>query len=155
MWFNPFDLYFGCMRKLDKKLLEKQIEVFLEWTRRKNLTGLYYANYLGEFARFTSKEDILDIKDDDLDLWIAHLFESRHTQHERLDGKRAVEALVRFYRARGVNGAKKESRGRPMDISGREQVQKYRNMGLKLKEIEKLTGKHFSWIHRVTKGIMR
>lgn len=142
------------MSTQDKHLLIKQSEVFLEWARRANMMGPDYQNSLMEFCVFTTKEDIVDIKDADLELWIAHLFESKPAQHEISQGKKAVEAFVRFYRARGVNGRKKDMRGRPMDISGREQAQKYRNMGLKLREVAKLTGKNLNWIHRVTKRIL-
>lgn len=142
------------MRKLDKKLLVKQIEVFLEWCRRANLEGHAYRECLAEFSDHTAKEDIMDIQDEDVERWIAYLFETRTAQYQREEGKRAVEALVRFYKARGKNGRQKETRGRPMDISGREQALRYRNMGLKLREVAKLTGKDVSWIHRVTKGVM-
>lgn len=143
------------MSRLENKLLSKQIEVFLEWCRRSNLTGASYREFLAEFAGFTLKEDIMDVSDEDVELWIAHLLETQNAQYQRLNGKKAVEALIRFYKARGVNGRKKEARGRPMDISGREQATKYRNMGLTLRETAKLTGKNLSWIHRVTKGLIK
>lgn len=143
------------MRRLDKKLLKKQIEVFLEWSRRSNIQGSSYLSYLEEFSDFSSKEDIMDVQNEDVEIWIAHLFEHYDSLYERLAGKRAVEALIRFYKARGVQGRRNESRGRPMDISGREQAKKYRNMGLTLRETAKLTGKHITWIHRVTRGIMK
>lgn len=140
---------------MNKKLLQKQIEVYLEWARRSNILGHDYQSLLEEFSLFTLKEDILDVSQEDKELWIGHLFQTKTLTHERVHGKKAVEALLRFYQARGVNGRKKEAPGRPMDISGREQVQKYRNMGLTLRDIEKLTGKQLSWIHRVTKALRK
>lgn len=138
------------MRKLDKSLLSMQIDVFLESARRDNLMGSGYREALYEFATFTSKEDIADIDEMDREIWLSYLRETR-TPFGVEGGRKAFDALKRYYRARGVNLHKRETAGRPRDISGRELVLTYHKKQLKLREIAKLTDKKVSWIHRVIK----
>lgn len=142
------DFLSGWMAPLEKLMLEKQIDVYLDWGRRRNIGSIGYKEFLNLFLANTTRTDVLDMTNDDVAMFIGLARQTYASKHYQESARRAIEGLVRFYDARGKNGLKTGKMGRPPHLNEIEQVQKYRNLGLKLREISRLTGKDLSQVHR-------
>lgn len=138
------------MKKLEKGLLRKQVEVYLHWRKRTGLTS-NYEGWLEVFINISLKVDILDIGPEDVQLFLDKVYEVANTQTDKNTAKTAIEGLVKYYGARGKNGKTRLVMGRPPHIGQIETVKKYRKMGLKFRDIEKLMGKDIKTIHRWSK----
>lgn len=142
-------LYIACMKKLDKKILDKQVDVYLEWGRRTNTVGyMHTKEWLDLFTRHSTKTDIMDVDDEDEGYFKTRIYQLARTPYERTQAEKALRGMRKFYGARGKNATRRDVMGRPPHLGEIEQVQKYRKMGLKLREIERLTGKGISLIHK-------
>lgn len=131
-----------------KKLLEAQIEVFLEWGRRNSIASVSYKEWLDLFAVSTGKHDILDITEEDIDLFIKKRQDIIRTQYNEQNARKALRAFRKFYMARSKNGREKLREGRPPHTDEINQAKKYRGMGLSFREISKLMSKNVSLVHR-------
>lgn len=138
------------MITLDKTILDKQIEVYLEWGRRHNTSGSGFMDkdWLRFFAKTCTKIDVTDITDHDLEFFYEKVYHVARTPTENAHAHKAVRGLLRFYGARGKNHATRVKRGRPPQLDQISRVKNYRQMGLKLKEIKQLVGKDMGQISR-------
>lgn len=144
----------GCMKKLDKRILDAQIEVFLAWgaRHRSSTSGESARSYLTTFARHTYKTDILDVTQEDVDEFIA----SEHLPypHQKERGRSVLDQMRRFYVARVRNGKQRLVSGRAPHISEIAEVQRLRKMRdekgspLSFRNISKIMGKQLSLVHR-------
>lgn len=86
-------------------LIEQQISVWIAWERRKAPYGMYlseYESWLRQFVAFNSnKEDVCDITDDDVNLFINHLRHIRDASWWLSSAEKAIRSIRRFYTARG------------------------------------------------------
>lgn len=139
------------MRRLDKRILDAQIEVFLEWGRRRNIIPPDYREWLELFAIHSVKTDILDVDDSDIDPFMELVYSKVYNTITREKARKAIEQMIRYYAARNRNGQAQLTKGRPPHISEIAKTQNYRKMGLPLRDIAKLMGKNLSLIHRWTK----
>lgn len=140
------------MKKLDKRILDAQIDVFLEWSRRQGgQVREAQHEYLYLFATHSEKTDVLDVNEEDIERFLTLDVGRFHYSHRKEDARKALTKLTRFYEARGRNGKTRLTRGRPPHIGEIAKTQEYRKMGLTLKDISKLMGKPLSLVHRWTK----
>lgn len=140
------------MKRLGERILESQIDVFCEWGRRYNILSHYRTReWLELFALHSTKTDILDVNDDDIDEYLKVIYSKYQNQIWRADARTSITLMRRYYAARTKNGLAKIGRGRPPHISQIEQAQKYRKMGLKYHDISKLMNRGVSLIHRWVK----
>lgn len=133
---------------MKKNILEEQVSVFLEWTRRNSGASLSYQEWLAQFMEYTEKTDIVDVSYEEVDLFVQKVYNERNSSLAPINARKAVNSLMRFYMARSKNGKSKLGKGRPLHIGEIEQTQKYRKMGLTFKEVSKLMGKNVSLVHR-------
>ncbi len=154
--FTLLTFYTGCMKKLDKRILDSQIEVFCEWGRRHaGYGGNFGRSYLELFAIHTSKTDILDVTQEDVEIFIN----SEHLPypHQKERARSVIGQMRRFYVARVRNGRQRLVGGRPPAISAIGEVQRLRNMKdekgnkLSFRNIAKIMGKQLSLVHRWSK----
>lgn len=136
------------MRKTDKDLLRKQVDVFISWGQRNGQVSDGYEGWLTLFVNTTFKTDIMDVTGDDLHLFLDKAWQIARGQHDKNVAKKAIESLVRYYSARKKNGDTRSKRGRPPQLSEIERTQTYRQKGLSYKDISTLTGKKYSQIWR-------
>lgn len=135
------------MRKTEKDLLRKQVDVFVHWRLKKGGNTMYQ-DWLSLFVSSCPKVDIMDITQEDVNDFLAHAYVISRTQSGKILAKKAIEGLMVFYGARNRSATKRDIAGRPPHLDQIQQVQKYREMGLKYREIERLTGKDVKQIHR-------
>ena len=91
-------------RGRDATLAERQIEVWIAWENRANPSGTYqsqYDSWARQFVEFISKDDICDIEQDDVESFLDHVASTVNGQYPLLVAKKSVNALIRFYTARG------------------------------------------------------
>lgn len=131
-----------------KTLLKSQAEVFLEWGRRNSVASLSYRYWLEMFIQDTHYTDVIDVKLEDIDLFVGKRQDIIRTKYTEQSARRALVSFLRFYMARSKNGKLRMREGRPPHISEIAKTQQYRKMGLPLKDISKLMGKNISLIHR-------
>ena len=141
-----FDPYY--FMRTSQRILESQIEVFLDWSRRHTGGGDSYRVYLELFALNTLKTDMVDVVQQDIDDYMKIVYSKWANPIWREQAFRAVEQMKRYYSARTKNGLQRLGRGRPPHISQIQKAQDYRKMGLKLRDIAKLMDKHIPLIHR-------
>lgn len=137
------------MKKLDKRILDAQIEVFLNAGERYNFVSYRQSKtYLDLFAMHSTKTDIYDV--DEADIASFETLVNQRYQHfiYRENALMAVRSMKRFYAARTKNAQTRWRRGRPPHISQIAKTQEYRKKGLKLKDIAVLMGKPLSLVHR-------
>ena len=152
--FTIFDLYIGCMKKLDKRILDSQIEVFLEWGRRSNTTSERWREWLELFAIHSIKTDVLDIDQVDIDNFMKIVYDKSNHPISLSEARIAITQLTRYYMARTRNAKLRMIMGRPPHIGQIELAQKYRKMKdekgnpLSFRDIAKLMGKNISLVHR-------
>lgn len=126
------------MKALNKKLLEKQIDVFL--CCAENATA-GYKEWLDYFIKWTHKENILHVSNDDVDLFLQQVDNEENATYRKTEARRAIFSFRRYYMARSKNGKIRMREGRPPHISQIEKAQKYRKHNkLSLNEIGKLLG---------------
>jgi hypothetical protein len=101
------------MSKIDKTLLRKQIEVFLSHSKRDGRYSYSYDEWLEYFCRRSPKEDVLDICDSDVDLFLEWVDNVEPTQFQRLNARKAIYSFRRYYMARTKNGRARLRAGRP------------------------------------------
>lgn len=135
----------------EKTLLDKQIDVFLSWAIKKNTGSSSYKEWLDLFCRFTAKTDILDVTDEDVDLFMEMVDNIENGQYRKNEAYKAIFGLRRYYMARGKNGNIKLKEGRPPRVDKIEKVQEYRKKGLAYRDIAKLVGSHLSLVYRWSK----
>lgn len=127
--------------RFGKSLIEQQIEVFLEWGRRAGITPEYYREWLGLFVRVINKKDIMEVVQEDVDLFMQRVYDSHDSSHYQKQAQTSVRAIIRFYMARSKNAAKRVGRGRPLHIDQIKKAQDYKKKNkLSLTEIGKLLG---------------
>lgn len=135
------------MRRTEKDLLKKQVDVYVNWRMAKGGNSLY-KEWLSLFVNTCVKVDILDVDDEDVKSFLQKAYEISPTKYERIVAEKAIKGIRTFYGARNKNAHKRGVMGRPPELSQIEKVQRYRKMGLKYREIERLTGKDVKQIHR-------
>lgn len=131
--------------KVEKDILSQQVEVYLHDCYRKWGVKMY-SEWLTFFVSFTEKQDIFEVTDEDEKGFLAKVNQIVSTVYEREQARKAIKGLRAYFKARTKN--LKGNRGRPPHLSEIEQIKRYHKMGLKYKEIEKITGKRISWISR-------
>lgn len=143
--------------RTSKKILELQIEVFLEWGRRNGIVSTDYREWFLLFLLFTDRHDVMDITLEDIDFFIENEHTVNRTQYSQHSARKALRALQRFYMARSRNGKAKLKGGRPPHLDEISQVQKYRKMvdekgkPLSFRAITKIMGKPIALVHRWSK----
>lgn len=136
------------MRRTNKKLLEKQIDVFIEWATRHGVGSTDYTEWLYEFKIFTDKVDVCDVRDEDVESFMNHIYNKTNGAFRLRQAKIAIQSFTRFYSARGKNGIRRNVMGRPRNISQIEKAKKYRKQGLSYRDIGKLLQSDVSQVHR-------
>lgn len=137
------------MAKPDKALLRKQADVYIAWGRRNDKVPYSYDGWIQLFINTLAKTDIMDVDEKDIEKFLSGpAFQVSRMPSERITSRKAVEGFKNYYEARTKNGKNRRQVGRPAHLSEIERVKLYRKMGLKYKEIERLTGKKISILHR-------
>lgn len=151
---------FFCHLKImrtNKTLLEKQIEVYLEWSRRNNVASSSYREWLDLFVLRSEKRDILDVTSSEVEIFLNENQDVIKTQFSRHTARKALTGLLRFYMARSKNGRGKLKIGRPPHLDEIAEVQRYRKMKdakgnpLSFRAIVKIMEKPIGLVHKWSK----
>lgn len=90
-------------------LVEQQIQVWIAWENRINPDGTYQSNYdnwARKFIEFIGKDDICDVGPDDVESFLLFLSSTINGQYQLNVARKAVNAIRRFYTARGKKMSK-------------------------------------------------
>lgn len=100
---------------ISNKLLNLQMEVFLEWGKRHNTTSMNYREWIELFIQDTEKQDVLDITSKDVDQFVDKRYDVIKTKGTEIAARKALSSFLRFYIARSKNGTKRMRSGRPVE----------------------------------------
>lgn len=139
------------MTRLDQRILQSQVDVFVEWGRRYNISSSDHRRWLEIFLQNTDKTDILDVTEEDRNHFLEIVKTKTYSQHDYNTARKAIDSLMRYYSARTKNGKRRDTRGRPPHIGNIKRVQTYRKKGLTFRDISKLVDRPVSLVHRWAK----
>lgn len=125
-----------------RTLLDSQIEVFFSWNEREGKT--YSFEYLKDLHRYT--DDVMELTNEDILDFLGQVSDNYKTEYSVDSARRTLNALRRFYMARG-NGVKMPV-GRPPLVEKIEKAKKYRGMGYSMRKIAKLISSDVAWVHK-------
>lgn len=117
-------------------LIESQIRVFGQWMEKRRSINCNL-EYLEDIEKVCHVNDILDLTDKHVVDFLAQLEYKVHTKHAILAAEHSINAIRRFYMARGKNA--KMPVGRPPHVERIEQVKKLKEMGLSYRQIARAT----------------
>ena len=121
-----FDSY--CMKRLNKILLNKQMDVYLQWGIRNHVASSGYRFWLDLFCKKTHRTDVLDITEEDIDLFFQMVDNVENARYRKNEARKAILGFTRYYMARTKNGKTRIGRGRPQRTEQVERVKMMREM---------------------------
>lgn len=95
------------------KLFDDQVKVFIEFGKRTGTVKSDIGVWLSMFSRHSQKQDVWDIKHDDIAEFLDYVRSKYYGEHHSLEAERSVRNLLKFYRARGKNSKSFFKSGRP------------------------------------------
>ncbi len=100
---------FTLTKKKGNTLADNQVTVWIAWENRINPNGFYQSEYDAwgrRFIKFSGKSDVCDIYPHEVESFLEHVAGTYNTTHTINTARKAVNALRRFYTARGRQLAK-------------------------------------------------
>lgn len=131
----------------DKRLLNSQVYVFLHAIRTYNQSSSSYERWLEEFVKTTKANDAMQIDSKHVDFFLQAVYDNYNGYFPRIQARRAVEGLQRYYMARGKN-ARTRPKGRPPAIDKMAKVMEYKSKGLSFRDVAKLLDSDVSLVYR-------
>ena len=119
---------FSYMRGLNTQLLNMQIEVFLAWAIPNRIATENFRPWLNLFVSKIGKRDVMEIKDEDVDVFLGDVYAIENTSYRKNEAKRAIQSFRRFYMARSKNGKTRMGAGRPPKQEGIDRVRELRSL---------------------------
>lgn len=116
--------YFGCMKALDKSLLEAQAKVFFVASRRTGRISAFSEEWLEFFIKHSTKTDIMDVTDEDVEFFIQLVYNKTNTEYEPRHARKSINGFRRYYMARSKN-IPLRGKGRPRHLDKEDEVAKY------------------------------
>lgn len=107
---------FSFLWSKPKRKIDIQIEVFLKWRDKRGMSLSNYQDWLFMFADFIGKDDIYDVRPNDVHAFIERVRSERNGEWPVFSAEKALRQFIRFYTARGkIMGNLREYQERCLD----------------------------------------
>lgn len=127
--------------------MELQMKVYVAHLGKRGID--VNGSWLDAFAKFTNRQDVLEVTDADVTEFCANVGENR-TSYAMIQAEREVSNLRRYYSARGRN-VRKKKKGRPLELEKIMLVKNLSRGGLSVRKIAQGLGSYPTQVQRWNK----